>query len=123
MPAARKSDERASVIGVTSAWLTVLAILIGMLTATPAEAASEPAAAPSTATGAQVESAIVLAADLSQFRPVNIIADAVFFNRATMTEAQVQSFFQAKVPTCQTGYTCLKDWYDTSRTTTADAMC
>ena len=27
------------------------------------------------------------------------------------------------MPTCQPGYTCLKDWYDTSRTTTADAMC
>ena len=27
------------------------------------------------------------------------------------------------MPTCQSGYTCLKDWYDTSRTTTADAMC
>ena len=40
-----------------------------------------------------------------------------------MSEAQIQSFLEAKVPRCQSGYTCLKDWYDTSRTTTADAMC
>ena len=36
---------------------------------------------------------------------------------------QIQSFLESKVPVCQSGYTCLKDWYDTSRTTTADAMC
>src|SRR5690606_27304574 len=46
-----------------------------------------------------------------------------FFNRNAMTEAQIQAFLQAKVPSCQSGYTCLKDWYDTSRSTAADAMC
>lgn len=65
----------------------------------------------------------VKAADLSKFQPGNIISDAAFFNRATMSESQIQAFLQSKVPTCQAGYTCLKDWYDTSRTTTADAMC
>ncbi|GAA1984802.1 hypothetical protein GCM10009777_18450 [Microbacterium pumilum] len=40
-----------------------------------------------------------------------------------MSAGQIQSFFQSKVPVCQAGYTCLKDKYDTSRTTTADAMC
>ena len=62
-------------------------------------------------------------ADLSKFQPGNIISDAVFFNAGTMSEVQIQSFLQYQVPTCQSGYTCLKDWYDTSRTTSADAMC
>ena len=63
------------------------------------------------------------AADLSQFQPGNIISDAVFFNSSTMTEAQIQSFLQSKVPSCQAGYTCLKEKRDNSRTTAADAMC
>ncbi|MGH2273096.1 MULTISPECIES: hypothetical protein [Microbacterium] len=63
------------------------------------------------------------AADLSQFQAGNIISNAVFFNSASMTQAQIQAFLEAKVPSCQSGYTCLKDWYDTSRSTSADAMC
>lgn len=83
--------------------------------------------APSFLSGSDAANAIpgepVKMADLSQFQPGNIISDGVFFNKASMSEAQIQSFLEAKVPTCQAGYTCLKDWYDTSRTTTADAMC
>ncbi len=63
------------------------------------------------------------AADLSKFQPGSIISDAVFFNSGTMSEGQIQSFLESKVPRCEPGYTCLKDWYDTSRVTTADAMC
>lgn len=70
-----------------------------------------------------VENTLVKTADLSKFQPGNIISDSAFFNSSTMSEAQIQSFLQSKVPTCQSGYTCLKDWYDTSRTTSADAMC
>ena len=66
---------------------------------------------------------IAKTADLSLFRPGNIISDEVFFDKNTMTEAQIQAFLQAQVPSCRSGYTCLKDWYDTSRTTSADAMC
>ena len=62
-------------------------------------------------------------ADLSQFQPGHIISDAKFFDRGTMSEAQIQQFLQSKVPNCQAGYVCLKDWYDTSRATNADAMC
>ncbi|MEV8273875.1 SH3 domain-containing protein [Microbacterium sp. NPDC077184] len=69
------------------------------------------------------KSAHVPSADLTKFQPGNIISDAAFFNSSTMTEGQIQAFLEARVPNCQSGYTCLKDWYDTSRTTTADAMC
>jgi hypothetical protein len=62
-------------------------------------------------------------ADLSKFQAGNIISDAVFFDKSTMTEAQIQTFLESKVTSCVSGYTCLKDWYDTTRTTSADAMC
>lgn len=66
---------------------------------------------------------VVKTANLADFRAGNIVSDAVFFDQGTMTEAQIQTFLESKVPKCQSGYTCLKDWYDTSRTTTADPMC
>lgn len=62
-------------------------------------------------------------ASLEGFDPGNIIDDGVFFNAATMTEAEVQRFLEVRVPRCSSGYTCLKDWRDTSRTVPADAMC
>jgi len=68
-------------------------------------------------------SSIVKTADLSQFKPGNIISDAVFFNSATMTEAQIQSFLESKVPSCRSGYTCLKDYVVQTRSIAADAMC
>jgi len=76
----------------------------------------------STSVGSPATS-VVKTADLSQFQAGNIISDAAFFNSGSMSEAQIQSFLQSKVPTCQSGYVCLKDWYDTSRSTPADAMC
>jgi len=95
--------------------LVSLLVVIGVLApSVPAHAADAPPA---------VTAGIVPAADLTKFQPGNIIGDAVFFNRSSMTEAQIQSFLQARVPTCTAGYTCLKDWYDTSRTVAADAMC
>ncbi len=75
------------------------------------------------AASSSVDSSIVKAADLSQFKPGNIISDAVFFNSATMTEAQIQSFLESKVTSCRSGYTCLKDYYVQTRSIAADAMC
>ena len=106
---------------------TTAVLLFGGLTAmgSAASAAEAPAraVAGSAASASPVDGSLVKAADLSKFQAGNIISDAAFFNRSTMTEAQIQSFLQSKVPSCQSGYVCLKDWYDTSRTTTADAMC
>ncbi|WP_439591567.1 FG-GAP repeat domain-containing protein [Microbacterium sp.] len=95
-----------------AAVLGVLAILLSGLIAPPS-VASEPTAV----------SGPVKTADLSKFQPGNIISDAVFFDRNSMSEAQIQAFLVGKVPSCQSGYVCLKDWFDTSRTTVADAMC
>ena len=74
-------------------------------------------------TSAAVDTVIRPAADLTKFRAGNIISDATFSDTSTMSASQIQSFFESKVPVCQAGYTCLKDWTDTSRTVAADAMC
>ncbi|WP_345801862.1 hypothetical protein AAIB33_01800 [Microbacterium sp. AZCO] len=94
--------RRARVLAV---FTIVFAVLLAGLIAAPADAGP------------------VKTANLAEFKAGDIISDAVFFNNGTMTQAQIQSFLEAKVPVCQTGYTCLKDWYDTSRSTSADAMC
>ena len=63
------------------------------------------------------------AADLTQFKPGNIISDALFWNSNAMTAAQIQSFLNDKVPTCRSGYVCLKDYRETTWTSTANPMC
>lgn len=106
------------------ALIAVLAVIGAGLVATPTVAVAAGVAAAPVQSAAQVPSGpLVQAADLSKFDAGNIISDAVFFDSGTMTEAQIQSFLESKVGSCQSGYTCLKDWYDTSRVTGADAMC
>jgi hypothetical protein len=48
------------------------------------------------------------AAALAAFDPADIISDGVMYNAATMTAAQIQTFLNAKQPTCAAGATCLK---------------
>jgi hypothetical protein len=59
------------------------------------------------------------AVDGSQFRPGNIISDAVFYNSGTMSEADIQTFLQQRVPSCLAGYTCLKDYRQATSSQTA----
>jgi hypothetical protein len=63
------------------------------------------------------------AADLSRFDAGNIISDEVFFNSGTMTEAQIQTFLNSKVPSCKSGYTCLKSFKQNTTSRASDAMC
>ena len=63
------------------------------------------------------------AANLALFNPSNIIDDSLFWDGLAMTEAQVQAFLNAKVPNCAAGYTCLKDYRETTRTIEATPMC
>ena len=44
----------------------------------------------------------------ASFNAGNIISDAVFYDSNAMSLGQVQAFLNAKVPTCRSGYTCLK---------------
>jgi hypothetical protein len=107
-----------------AAWTMAAVLLVGGVSATSSAAvAAESTQASASASLASPATSVVKTADLSKFQPGNIISDATFSNSGSMSESQIQSFLQSKVPTCQSGYVCLKDWYDTSRTTSADAMC
>ncbi|QEW00631.1 hypothetical protein F6J84_11340 [Microbacterium caowuchunii] len=91
--------------------------------------AASPAAATSTSSSATTVTAdtttasVRPSADLSLFRPGNIIADQPFFDSASMTEAQIDSFLRQKVARCQSGYVCLKDFRQATTTRPADAYC
>ncbi len=63
------------------------------------------------------------AADLSQFDPGNIISDEVFFDSRTMTESEVQSFFESRVSRCATGRQCLINWRGDTFTREATSRC
>ncbi|MDN3311799.1 hypothetical protein QWJ90_12750 [Microbacterium oryzae] len=60
---------------------------------------------------------------LSGFDAGNLISDAAMYTSGTMTAAQIQSFLNGKVPNCDRGYTCLKDFAQQTATKKADAYC
>lgn len=60
---------------------------------------------------------------LAGFKPGNIISDRVFYNNGTMSEAQIQEFLNSKVPRCQSGYVCLRDFRQDTSARAASAMC
>lgn len=65
----------------------------------------------------------VAAADLSKFDAGRIIDDSVFFNRSTMNAADIQTFLNSKVSNCRSGYTCLKDYTESTNTIGSNPMC
>lgn len=81
--------------------VSLVAGLLGSLTLT----ADEPAAA----------------AVASDFNAGDIISDALFFDGAALTASEVQATLSAKVPSCRSGYTCLKDYRQTTTTRAAVA--
>lgn len=46
----------------------------------------------------------------SQFKAGRIIDDSVFYDYRSMTASQIQNFLNAKVPSCSSGHTCLKNY-------------
>ncbi|UNK69738.1 cell wall-binding repeat-containing protein [Microbacterium sp. H1-D42] len=102
--------------------LAVVGLVLG--TAVPATAISVPVApAAAGVSGGPVKTS------LAGFDAGNLISDAVFTNKTTMTEAQIQSFFTSKVKTCRGGsdkygpIVCLKDFRINSVTMPADKYC
>ena len=69
------------------------------------------------------ESAPAQAADLSQFAAGNIIDDALFWDGTAMSDSQIQDFLNSKVSGCASGYTCLKDYRETTHTIAGTPMC
>ena len=87
--------------------LVTAAVLFGLTVTLTASTSSTPAEA----------------ADPNAFRAGNIIADSVFTNVDTMSQANIQSFLEAKVPSCVTGYTCLRDFRQDTVSRGSDAQC
>ncbi|MCR2793751.1 hypothetical protein NQ156_11815 [Microbacterium sp. zg.Y625] len=117
-----------SVLSRTAAAIAV-AVLVVIGAAAPAAADETPAAlGAGSATLAQGSaspkaSPRVVTAAVTGFDPGNIIDDAVFFASGTMSVAEIQSFLNARVPSCDPGYTCLKDYAQATSSRAADAMC
>jgi hypothetical protein len=65
------------------------------------------------------------AADPATFDPGYIISDQKFYDSASMTEAQVQAFLAAKLPSCAqaNGIACLRDYKQTTVTRAASTRC
>ncbi|TDN88379.1 hypothetical protein [Microbacterium sp. BK668] len=98
-------------------------LLIGVLAVASLAAAAPLTPAAASPARAAVDAAVQPAAAVVGFEAGNIIDDSVFFARGTMSAAQIQSFLNGKVPTCQAGYTCLKDFAQATTSRSADPMC
>ena len=82
-----------------SSVLAAVALAVSLVVAPAAAGAASP-----TSTAASVPAgAAVVPQSMNGFDPGNIIEDAVFFNKGTMGEAQIQSFLNSKVSTCASG--------------------
>ena len=79
------------------------------------------ASATLTVASVAVETPAALAADLSQFQAGDIIDDTTFFNSSTMSVADIQTFLEAKVPSCAS--TCLRNFSGPSQDLAATPMC
>lgn len=109
----------------------VLAVVVGTAMPTNAASASSAAAATASAHGTTTRAPGDPAkTSLVGFQAGNIISDAVFTDESTMTETQIQAFFDSKVKTCVVGtdengkpFVCLKDFRITSVDMPADAYC
>jgi len=111
--------------------LAVTALVVGVVV--PAASATAVTTVTASGTAVAASGTGVAARDirttLAGFDPGNIISDAVFTNRNTMTEAQIQAFFNSKVSRCQGGsdqygpIICLKDFTITSVNRPADRYC
>ncbi|MDH6533359.1 hypothetical protein M2119_001596, partial [Aurantimicrobium minutum] len=62
-------------------------------------------------------------ADLSQFNPELIISDSLMYDGNALSVSQIQTFLDSKVSVCRVGYTCLKDFSETTHDIPATPMC
>src|SRR5690606_24786875 len=115
----------------TTRWTTTLLAVIALILGTAAPAfAGSASTVPTTAGSTQTLVGGPVKTSLAGFAPGNIISDAVFTNKSTMTEAQIQAFFKSKVKTCRGGIDedgraiiCLKDFKTDTVNRPADTYC
>lgn len=118
-PQSRLPRVRAAIAGVA----VIAAVLLAVAPASADTGSSVSASVGPGAARAAAQTLLVPAADLRQFNAGNIISDEVFFNPASMTEGDIGSFLRGKVPSCRTGYVCLKDFRQNTANKAADAYC
>jgi len=94
-----------------------------VLVATPASAEVAASNTPARSAAAPLDTGIRPMADLSQFRPGNIISDAIFFDNTTMNAQQIDAFLQSKLSVCRSSYACLKSYSQHTPNKAADAYC
>ena len=111
--------------------LALATLLIGVLTPAAASGTVAPVAS-SGAFGEMSRAAVVgepVKMTLAGFTAGNIMSDSVFTDESTMTESQIQAFFDSKVSTCRGGsdswgqIVCLKDYRTDSVDRPADGYC
>jgi hypothetical protein len=95
------------------AWLKKVIIMVGaVVLIAPLFSVLSPAVSPAAA------------ADAAAFNPGNIISDALFYDGGALTAGQVESFLQSHISgTCQSGYTCLKDYTQSTANIARDSYC
>ncbi|UAJ80552.1 cell wall-binding repeat-containing protein [Leifsonia sp. ZF2019] len=99
--------------------LAIVASLLAVAAVTtPAQAAPSAAARSGVSASGQVKAAVA-----SDFQPGYIISDYNFYNGQALDVGSIQAFLNAQVPTCRAGYTCLKDYRETTGSRAADPMC
>lgn len=106
-----------AVLSTLAAFVVTASLLVAFPVAAHASSATTAAvSSPATATSAT--------ANITDgFDAGYIISDANFTNVATMTQNDIQTFLNGKVTSCRTGYTCLKDYRQTSTSRSADSYC
>lgn len=82
-----------------------------------------PASADSSVVVSNTSSTLAATATASGFDPGYIIDDSKFFNANAMTVSDIQAFLSSRVPACAGGYTCMKNYSETTRTIAGDPMC
>ncbi len=93
-----------------TALLVALSLIVGLIVAVT------PALSPVVAPSAQ-------AADASDWDPGYIIDDSIFYSANDMNAADVQKFLNERVRSCRSGYTCLKDYAQSTDNRPSDKYC
>lgn len=98
----------------------LIAYVVTVLTSLSLLVAPPATAEPTTVTAASGVAKMLVT---DGFTAGNIISDSVFFNSASMTAGEIDAFLRGKVHTCQSGYTCLKDYRQSTPDRPADQYC
>ncbi|WP_223625956.1 FG-GAP-like repeat-containing protein [Microbacterium sp. EST19A] len=128
---APRSRNTLRITRLLTCFLAASALIVGTVVPATAATASVSASGASLARVSGTPAATGIAkTTLAGFNAGNIISDAVFTNKNSMSEAQIQAFFNSKVSRCLGGtdsqgrpIVCLKDFTITTVTRPADAYC